>query len=40
MNKFRGVTAHKDSGFVANIGHNGGAFASPNAQITPIKGVA
>lgn len=24
MNKFRGVTAHKDSGFVANIGHNGG----------------
>lgn len=24
MKKFRGVTAHKDSGFVANIGHNGG----------------
>lgn len=24
MTKFRGVTAHKDSGFVANIGHNGG----------------
>lgn len=24
MNKFRGVSAHKDSGFVANIGLNGG----------------
>lgn len=24
MTKFRGVTAHKDSGFVANIGHQGG----------------
>ena len=33
--KFRGVSNHKDGGFVANIGHKlqlHGEFASPNSD--------
>ena len=47
MNKFRGVTAHKDSGFVANIGHNGVAWrddvqvvqVTKRKRYAPLPGV-
>ncbi len=47
MNKFRGVTAHKDSGFVANIGLNGVAWrddvqvvqVTKRKRYAPLPGV-